>query len=76
MKSVHIRYISTETLEALKRLARSHRRSLQGELLEILDKASRFAPPEAGDDELKLVTVRTGKQPKWSREEIYGDSGR
>jgi len=76
MKSVRIRDIAPDTLDALKRLARSHRRSLQGELLSILEKASRLAPPEGGDQGLELVTVRTGGKARWNREEIYGDPGR
>ena len=76
MKSVHIRGIEAATLAALKRLARCHRRSLQGELHAILERAARTAPPgeEAG---LDWITVKTGgPSPTWSRSEIYDDRGR
>jgi plasmid stability protein len=76
MKAIHIREIPSETIEALKRLARSNHRSLQGELREILEKASRRAPVSEMDDDLDLVTVRTGSTSTWHREELYGDSGR
>ncbi len=76
MKSVHIRDIPDQTLLALKRLARSHRRSLQGELRDILERAARQAPPEEQEHDIDLVTVDTGRTEPWRREEIYGDSGR
>ena len=60
----------------MKRLARSHHRSLQGELRIILEHAAEMAPPNVATDELKLVTVRTGYTGSWSREEIYGADGR
>ena len=76
MKAIHIREIPSETVEALKRLARGNHRSLQGELRDILERASRRAPVSDADDELDLVTVRTGSTSTWHREELYGDSGR
>ena len=60
----------------MKRLARSHHRSLQGELRVILERAARMAPSEGATTEFKLVTVRTGFTGSWSREEIYGGDGR
>ena len=76
MKSIHIRNVPPRTLEALKRLAQSHRRSLQGELHVILERAARQAPPEEAAAKLDLVTVRTGGVGTWNRSEIYGDNGR
>ena len=76
MNAVHITQIPPETIGALKRLARSHHRSLQGELRAILERAARMAPPEGAAPEFKLVTVRTGRAGSWSREEIYGADGR
>ena len=76
MNAVHITRVPPETINALKRLARSHHRSLQGELRVILERAARMAPPEGATAELKLVTVRTGYTGSWSREEIYGADGR
>jgi plasmid stability protein len=76
MKAIHIREIPSETIDALKRLARGNHRSLQGELRDILEKAARRAPVSDTDDDLDLVTVRTGSTSTWHREELYGDSGR
>jgi len=76
MKSIHIRDVAPNTIAALKRLARAHRRSMQGELREILDTAARRAPAEEARTDLKLITVKTGRTATWGREEIYDDSGR
>lgn len=76
MKSIHIKSVDTETLERLKRLARCHHRSLQGELHMILERAARLAPPDDPEDDLQLVTVNVGGDRTWDREEIYGTDGR
>jgi len=68
--------VDPATLSALKRLARGNHRSLQGELHGILERAARLAPPEQDDGGLNLVTVTTGNEARWSRDEIYGDQGR
>ena len=76
MTSIHIRDVAPETLQALKRLARSHHRSLQGELHAILERAAKMAPPDSEVRALNLVTVNTGHTTSWSRDEIYGPGGR
>ena len=76
MTSIHIRDVTPGTLRALKRLARSHHRSLQGELRAILERAAGMAPPNDDARTLNLVTVRTGLTTSWSRDEIYGSDGR
>jgi plasmid stability protein len=76
MKAIHIRDVPAGTIDALKRLARRNHRSLQGELREILENASRRAPPPDAEDELELVTVSTGSRSTLHRGEIYGDTGR
>ena len=76
MRSIHIREVEPATLAALKRLARSHHRSLQGELRLILDRAARLAPPDEDTRTLDLVTARTGLTTAWNRDEIYGPEGR
>jgi plasmid stability protein len=76
MKSLHIRNIDEQTLKRLKHLARNHQRSLQGELRAILINAARMAPPDPGNNELKLITVKSGKKATWSRKEIYGNHPR
>ncbi|MDE0027726.1 MAG: Arc family DNA-binding protein [Spirochaetaceae bacterium] len=76
MKSVHVTQVPPETVDALKRLARSNHRSLQCELRAILERAARMAPPDTAGDEFRLVTVKTGYAGSWSRELIYGADGR
>ncbi len=76
MHSIMIRNVSPATLRALKRLARSHHRSLQAELRVILDRATELAPTGDSAGSLELVTVKTKGSPSCSREEIYGDDGR
>ncbi|MBI3930234.1 MAG: hypothetical protein HY319_32155 [Armatimonadetes bacterium] len=72
MKSIHIRNIDPETLDALKRLATLHHRSLQGELLAILEQAARLAPPPKREP-LELHFVESGRRQTLGREEIYDD---
>ena len=72
MKSIHIRNVPPETLAALKRLAEFHHRSLQGELLHILERAAVLAPPPEFP-ELRLNFVQSGNTGPVSREEIYED---
>ena len=76
MKSILIRDLAPCTLEALKRLAKMHNRSLQGELHEIVTRAAEFAPPPDIERSFRIVTVRTGGESSWHREEMYGDAGR
>ncbi len=76
MASIHIRDIQPATLDALKRLARSHNRSLQGEVRVILDRAALLAPPDDDTRTLDLVTVRAGHATSSNRDEIYGPEGR
>ena len=76
MTSIHIGDVAPETLQALKRLARSHHRSLQGELHTILERAARMAPPDETVRTLSLVTVGTGHTTSWGRDEIHGPGGR
>lgn len=76
VSSILVREVPPETLRALKRLAKSHRRSLQGELHTILARAARTAPSESEGRKPNLVTVRVGRSTSWDRDEIYGSEGR
>jgi plasmid stability protein len=76
MKSLHIRDVSPRTVENLKRLARRHHRSLQGELRMILDQSARMAVDSEREKGLSLHVVRTGIDEVVGRNEIYGDDGR
>ena len=76
MKSILLRDLDQQIYNALKRMARMHHRSLQGELHAILEWAVKMAPSLPDEDELQLITVRTGKRGGFSREEMYEASGR
>lgn len=80
MKSMHIRQLEDSVVEALKRRARRHHRSLQKEVESLLIDAARMIPPEEaeGEDALAgLITVSTSRSNShWSRESIYGGAGR
>lgn len=76
MSSIHIREVPPETLRALKRLAKSRHRSLQGELHAILGRVARMAPSGTEGRRLNLITVRLGQSTCWDRDEIYGSDGR
>jgi plasmid stability protein len=72
MKSLHIRDVPEQTIEQLKRRARRHHRSLQGELQALLEEAAKQAG--CGDSsEFSLHTVRTQGNQDWSREGLYED---
>jgi plasmid stability protein len=76
MKAIHVRDIEPDTLDRLKRLAKAHRRSLQGELHVIIEHAARLAPEPEQSSKLRLVTVKTDSKSAWHREDIYGAQGR
>jgi plasmid stability protein len=72
MKSLHIRDVPETTIARLKRRALRHHRSLQGELVAVLEEAARQIP--AGETaEFSLHTVKTDGSQNWTREEIYED---
>ena len=48
MKSIHVQHVSSESLDAPKRLGRSHRRLLQGESQLIRQRATKVAPSDSG----------------------------
>jgi plasmid stability protein len=67
--AIHIRNVPDSMLGALRQRAAAHGRSLQQEVLAILDAAT----AEPGR---RLVTVRTSAHSTWRREDVYGDAGR
>jgi len=78
MSSLLIREIPEHTLKALKRRAVRHHRSLQKEVIQLLEEGARMTPP-GNDPEprtLQLKTVKTGGRTSWKRSEIYGEDGR
>jgi len=60
----------------LKRRARRHERSLQGELRHILASVARDEASGEPLPPLELHFSDADPQTDWSREEIYGDDGR
>ena len=79
MKSIHIRQVDEEVLERLKHRARLHHRSLQKEIVSLLEDAARMTPKETGRVSISagLHTVASGRnRSDWSREDLYADDGR
>ena len=76
MPGIHIRDLPQETVQALKRRAKAHHRSVQGEVSAILARAARAAPPDGGHPPIRLNQVEIGNKRGWSRGEIYDDDGR
>ncbi len=76
MPAVHVRDIEPEVLAALKRRARRHHRSLQGELRELLSAVAREEGLAEAMPPLALKMSSASPTTSWSREEIYGDDGR
>lgn len=69
MKSILLRGIPETTLERLKIRARSHHRSLQGELHALLTEA--VVGPVGKTSAFQIKTVHTGGLQNWSRKAIY-----
>ena len=76
MTALHIRDLPDPVLEALKRRATAHHRSLQGELHAILHEAATVAPPADSYPPLELVMSRARATEPWRREDFYDDRGR
>ena len=76
MKSIHIRDVDPEVIARLKKLARMHHRSMQGELRAILAEAAERVPVADDADTGGLVTVNLPGKQTWKREEMYGDDAR
>ena len=74
MSAVHIRNVPPSVLEALKRRAARHNRSLQKELQQILQSV---ADAEPGGDALPAIQLRLSQataESSWRREETYDDA--
>ena len=77
MVAFNVRNVPGPVAAALRERARRHGRSLQQELLDILESAA--AEPGRGSSSLpplELTTVNVGGTSTWSREETYDDDGR
>lgn len=71
-----MRDIPEDTLLALKRRAKAHHRSVQGEIRAILAEAALASPPADGYPPIRLTHVEIGGEQPWTREDMYGDGGR
>lgn len=77
MTAFHVRGVPEPVAAALRERANRHGRSLQQELLLILESAAAEpASDTAAPPPIELKTVRTAGTSTWSREEIYDDEGR
>jgi len=76
MSAIHIRDVPEDVIEILKRRAARHHRSLQKELLHILDSVVRNEPPAEELPPIRLHLSKAVTKGTWSREEIYDDGGR
>ena len=76
MPAVHIRDLPENVIETLKRRAARNHRSLQKELLHILNSVAAEEPKVEMFPPIKLKLSRATEGGDWRREEIYGDDGR
>lgn len=76
MTSIHLREVPAPVVAALKRRAKTHHRSLQGELHAILEAAAKSAPPSEGLGPLQLHLSKSTATRSWTREEIYNERAR
>jgi plasmid stability protein len=72
MVAFNVRDVPGPVAAALRERARRHGRSLQQELLAILESAADEPVSAPGS----LTTVDSGRSSAWSREDIYGEDGR
>jgi plasmid stability protein len=76
MSALHVRNVPEATIAALRERAKRRGRSMQQEILNILEKAATEPLEGEAQPPLELVTVNTRGTSTWRREEIYGDQGR
>lgn len=76
MPGLNIRDLDGSVLEALKRRAKRHHRSLHGEIHAILEEAAAVVPPDKSRHSLHLVFAEkpAGEQADWGRDSIYDDA--
>ena len=76
MPAIHIRDVPEEVVDALKRRAAGHHRSLQMELRHILDAIAREEPELKILPPIELELSTAKPKGPWGRDEIYDDDGR
>lgn len=76
MPAVHVRDVPEEVLDALKRRAARHERSLQRELRHLLTAIAREEPTGEPLPSIELKLSDASPTSSWRREEVYEDDGR
>lgn len=76
MPAIHVRNIPTDVVEALKRRAARHERSLQRELRHLLCQIAEREPSGAPWLPIELTLSDAAPATSWRRDEIYEDDGR
>ncbi|MRH89103.1 Arc family DNA-binding protein [Nocardia sp. SYP-A9097] len=76
MAAIHIRNVPEKTLRALRERAHRHGRSMQQELLEIIETATTEPTDSPAPEPIQLTTAHTSGKSTWRREDLYDDSGR
>ena len=76
MPAIHVRDVPEDVLNALKRRAKRHERSLQKELRHLLSTIAREEPPGEPLPPIELKLSSVSPTTSWQREEIYGNDGR
>ena len=76
MIAINIRNVPPHVHGALKRRAEANRRSLQKELLVILERAAEEAPAAKPPEPLELFRSTGPADLDWSRDAMYGEDGR
>jgi plasmid stability protein len=74
--AIHIWDVPEPLLAALRERAAAHGRSLDQEVLAILDAATADPIPQRAPSPNQLVTAQTSTNTTWRRKDIYGDEGR
>jgi plasmid stability protein len=73
MKALHVRDVPEPVIAALKRRAAANRRSLQKELLVVLEQAAVAAPVDPASEPLILHLSDAPPDQDWSREAMYDE---
>ena len=74
MPSIHVRNLDDAIIAALKKRAKLHQRSLEGELRQVLETAAFASEAFARGQKLPLKTVNIGHPVVYNREVIYDES--
>jgi plasmid stability protein len=74
--AIHVRNVPESIIFALRERAQRRGRSMQQDILEILQAAASEPIASEPVEPIHLITVRTPGRSTWRREDIYDDEGR